>query len=100
MAGPSRTALKKLLTPFRVGLLVIASVGFLVAFLVFVRHGTLRAESITVYAMFRDASGWEAGRVQVARHRGGDIQDIALVGTRARVKLRLRRTSGCAPMQS
>jgi phospholipid/cholesterol/gamma-HCH transport system substrate-binding protein len=87
--------LKKLVTPFRVGLLVIASVGFLVAFLVFLRHGTLGGDSLTVYAMFRDASGLgKRSRVQVAGIPVGDIQDITLVGTRARVKLRLRKDIG------
>ena len=87
--------MNKLVTPFRVGLLVLASVGFLVAFLVFVRHGTLGSDSITVYAMFRDASGLgKRSRVQVAGIPVGDIQDISLVGTRARVKLRLRKDIG------
>ena len=65
------------------------------AFLVFVRHGALGGDSITVYAMFRDASGLgKRSRVQVAGIPVGDIQDISLVGTRARVKLRLRKDIG------
>ena len=49
--------MKTFVTPFRVGLLVLAAVGFLLAFLLFVRRGTMGADTITVYAMFRDASG-------------------------------------------
>ena len=59
--------MKTFVTPFRVGLLVVAAIGFLLAFLVFVRRGTMGAETITVYAMFRDASGLGTrSRVQVA----------------------------------
>jgi phospholipid/cholesterol/gamma-HCH transport system substrate-binding protein len=87
--------LKQFVTPFRVGLLVLAAVGFLLAFLVFVRRGTMGVETITVYAMFRDASGLGTrSRVQVAGIPVGEIRDIALVGTRARVTLRLRRDIG------
>ena len=53
----SHRTLKTFVTPFRVGLLVLAAVGFLLAFLLFVRRGTMGADTITVYAMFRDASG-------------------------------------------
>ena len=49
--------MKKLVTPFRVGLLVLASAGLLVAFLVFVRHGTLGGDSITVYAIDTSEGG-------------------------------------------
>lgn len=87
--------MKKIVTPFRVGLLVLAAVGFLLAFLAFLRRGTTGAETITVYAMFRDASGLgNRSRVQVAGIPVGEIREITLVGTRARVKLRLRRDIG------
>ncbi len=85
----------KLVTPFRVGLLVLASVAFLLTFLVFVRRGTLGADTITVYAFFHDASGLgKRSRVQVAGIPVGEIRDISLVGTRARVALRLRKDIG------
>lgn len=87
--------MKTFVTPFRVGLLVLAAVGFLLAFLVFVRRGTMGADTITVYAMFRDASGLgNRSRVQVAGIPVGDIREITLVGTRARVALRLRKDIG------
>lgn len=87
--------MKTFVTPFRVGLLVLAAVGFLLAFLLFVRRGTMGADSITVYAMFRDASGLgNRSRVQVAGIPVGEIREITLVGTRARVTLRLRKDIG------
>jgi phospholipid/cholesterol/gamma-HCH transport system substrate-binding protein len=87
--------LKTFVTPFRVGMLVLAAVGFLLAFMIFVRRGTLGVETITVYAMFRDASGLGTrSRVQVAGIPVGEIREITLVGTRARVTLRLRKDIG------
>ncbi len=87
--------MKTFATPFRVGLLVLAAVGFLIAALIFVRRGTMGADTITVYAMFRDASGLgNRSRVQVAGIAVGEIREIALVGTRARVTLRLRKDIG------
>ena len=84
--------MKKLVTPFRVGLLVIASAAFLFTFLLFVRKGGLdRDESIRVYAYFRDASGLgPRSRVQIAGIPVGEIESIVLEGTRARVWLRIR----------
>src|SRR5690242_18687504 len=53
------------------------------------------ADTITVYAMFRDASGLGTrSRVQVAGIPVGEIRDISLVGTRARLTLRLRKDIG------
>ena len=50
--------MKKLVTPFRVGLLVIIAGVFFSAFFVFTRKGGLSdKESINVWASFRDASG-------------------------------------------
>ena len=87
--------MKTFATPFRVGLLVLAAVGFLIAALIFVRRGTMGADTITVYAMFRDASGLgNRSRVQVAGIAVGEIREISLVGTRARVTLRLRKDIG------
>ena len=87
--------MKTFATPFRVGLLVLAAVGFLIAALIFVRRGTMGADTITVYAMFRDASGLgNRSRVQVAGIAVGEIREITLVGTRARVTLRLRKDIG------
>ena len=87
--------MKTFVTPFRVGLLVLAAVGFLLAFLLFVRRGAMGADTITVYAMFRDASGLgNRSRVQVAGIPVGEIREITLVGTRARVTLRVRKDIG------
>ncbi len=84
--------MKKLVTPFRVGLLVIAAGGFLVAFVLFARKGGLSdSESTRVWAYFRDASGLAVrGRVQIAGIPVGEIDEISLEGTRARIWLRIR----------
>jgi phospholipid/cholesterol/gamma-HCH transport system substrate-binding protein len=83
---------KKLVTPFRVGLLVIAASAFFFAFFVFTRKGGLsEKESINVWAYFRDASGLSAkSRVQIAGIPVGEITTITLEGTRAKVFLRIR----------
>jgi phospholipid/cholesterol/gamma-HCH transport system substrate-binding protein len=84
---------KKLVTPFRVGLLVIAAGAFLVTFVLFARKGGLSdRESIVVWAYFRDASGLAVrGRVQIAGIPVGEIDAITLEGTRAKVFLRIRK---------
>lgn len=84
--------MKKLVTPFRVGLLVIIAGVFFFAFFVFARKGGLSdKESINVWASFRDASGLSAkSRVQIAGIPVGEISGITLEGTRAKVWLRIR----------
>jgi phospholipid/cholesterol/gamma-HCH transport system substrate-binding protein len=84
---------KKLVTPFRVGLLVLVAGGFLFGFIMFTRKGGLdKDESIQVYAYFRDASGLGAkSRVQIAGIPVGEVEGVKLEGTRARVSLRIRR---------
>ncbi|QDE90596.1 mammalian cell entry protein [Myxococcus xanthus] len=84
--------MKKLVTPFRVGLLVIAAGAFFVTFVLFARKGGLSdSESTRVWAYFRDASGLAVrGRVQIAGIPVGEIDDISLEGTRAKVWLKIR----------
>jgi phospholipid/cholesterol/gamma-HCH transport system substrate-binding protein len=88
--------LKKIATPFRVGLLVLASAGFLFIFLTFVTKGGLSdQEAISVFAYFRDASGLgKKSRIQIAGIPVGEVKEIVLEGTRARVNLRIRRDVG------
>jgi len=83
---------KKLVTPFRVGLLVITAGAFFFAFFMFARKGGLsEKESISVWAYFRDASGLSAkSRVQIAGIAVGEISSISLEGTRAKVWLKIR----------
>jgi phospholipid/cholesterol/gamma-HCH transport system substrate-binding protein len=59
---------KKLVTPFRVGLLVLAAGGVLFFFLTFVKKGGMsKEESVLLNASFRDASGLtRRSRVQIA----------------------------------
>jgi phospholipid/cholesterol/gamma-HCH transport system substrate-binding protein len=85
--------LKKVLTPFRVGLLVLVSGVLLAVALAFVRKGGLGAdESLDVHAYFRDASGLgPKSRVQIAGIPVGEISLIELEGTRAKVHLRIRQ---------
>ncbi|MBJ6765584.1 MCE family protein [Myxococcaceae bacterium JPH2] len=85
--------MKKLVTPFRVGLLVIAAGAFLVTFILFARKGGLSdRESTKVWAYFKDASGLSPkSRVQIAGIPVGEISDISLEGTRAKVWLKIRQ---------
>jgi len=85
--------LKKFLTPFRVGLLVLVAATFTGIFFTFARKGGLSSrESLDVYAYFRDASGLsKKSRVQIAGISVGEITSIALEGGRAKVSLRVRR---------
>ncbi|HSP80451.1 MAG TPA: MlaD family protein, partial [Myxococcaceae bacterium] len=85
--------MKKLVTPFRVGLLVLVAGAFLFGFILFTRKGGLSEdESLHVYAYFRDASGLgNKSRVQIAGIAVGEVSSIQLEGTRARVSLLIRR---------
>ncbi len=85
--------MKKLVTPFRVGLLVLASAAFLFIFLTFVRKGGMSEdESVDVYAYFNDASGLGTkSRVQIAGIAVGEVRQIELEGNRAKVWLRIRK---------
>lgn len=85
--------MKKLITPFRVGLLVIVAGAILFFFLTFVRKGGMREEdSVRLVASFRDASGLtRRSRVQIAGIPVGEIEDIVLEGMRAKATLRIRR---------
>ncbi len=88
--------MKNVLTPFRVGLLVIISGVILFVFLTFVKKGGMREdESILVYAYFKDASGLgKKSRVQIAGIPVGEIAAIELVNMRARVSLRIKKDVG------
>lgn len=84
--------MKKFVTPFRVGLLVLTSVACLFIFLTFVKKGGMDAdESVDVYAYFTDASGLgRRSRVQIAGIGVGEIREIVLEGNKAKVWLRIR----------
>ncbi len=85
--------MKKLVTPFRVGLLVVVSTGFLFLFLTFVRKGGMSdRESAVYYAYFRDASGLsQKSRIQIAGIAVGEVASVVLEGSRAKVYVRIRR---------
>ena len=86
----------KFITPFRVGLLVLASGAFLFAFLTFVRKGGMSDdESLKAYAYFSDASGLgKRSRVQVAGIPVGEIDRIELEGSRAKIFLKIQSGIG------
>ncbi|HZN91277.1 MAG TPA: MlaD family protein, partial [Myxococcales bacterium] len=88
--------MRKLLTPFRVGVLVIFAGGLLFVLLNFVKKGGMsEKEALTVYGVFKDASGLgRRSRVQIAGIPVGEISDIELVGNRAKVWLKIRRDIG------
>jgi phospholipid/cholesterol/gamma-HCH transport system substrate-binding protein len=85
--------LRKFLTPFRVGLLVLAAATFTTVFFTFAKKGGLsQREALDVFAYFRDASGLSRkSRVQIAGISVGEITDIALEAGRAKVSLKVRR---------
>jgi len=98
--------LKNVITPFRVGLLVIASGIFLFVFLSFVKKGGMsERETIGVYAYFNDASGLgKKSYVQIAGTTQGEIESIKLTPVtdprtgqtrqKAKVSLRIRKEIG------
>lgn len=88
--------MKKVVTPFRVGLLVIVAGAILFFFLSFIRKGGMREdESVRVFAYFRDASGLtRRSRVQIAGIAVGEIEEIKLEGIRARATMKIRRDVG------
>ena len=85
--------MRKLITPFRVGLLVIAAGSILFFFLTFVKKGGMKeSEGVTAFAYFRDASGLnQRSRVQIAGIGVGEIIEIRLEGIKARATIRIRR---------
>jgi phospholipid/cholesterol/gamma-HCH transport system substrate-binding protein len=83
---------KKFVTPFKVGLLVIIAGVAFIAFFTFTKKSKFRGESLTVWALFKDASGLgNKSRVQVAGITVGEIADISLEGTKAKVTMRVSR---------
>ncbi len=85
--------MRKFVTPFRVGLLVLAAAIFTTIFFTFAKKGGLsEREALKVFAYFRDASGLsKKSRVQIAGISVGEITEIKLEGGRAKVSLRVRR---------
>jgi phospholipid/cholesterol/gamma-HCH transport system substrate-binding protein len=84
---------KKFLTPFRVGLLVIGAGAILFFFLTFVKKGGMKEdESVLLHGYFRDASGLnQRSRVQIAGIGVGEIIAIELSGLKAKVTMRIRK---------
>jgi phospholipid/cholesterol/gamma-HCH transport system substrate-binding protein len=87
---------KTFLTPFRVGLLVLVSVACLAAFLLILKRGAFSGgETMTVVAYFHDASGLgKRSRVQTAGIPVGEITEVALIGDRARLTIKVRKDLG------
>lgn len=88
--------MKKFVTPFRVGLLVIGAAAILFFFLTFVKKGGLKEDdSVLLFAYFRDASGLnQRSRVQIAGIGVGEIVDIRLEGIKAKVSMRIKKELG------
>lgn len=85
--------MKQIVTPFRVGMLVLVAGAFLFVFLAFTTKGGLsEREAIQVHARFADASGLGVkSRIQVAGIPVGEVISIRLDGTRALLEMRVRR---------
>ena len=88
--------MKNIVTPFRVGLLVLTAAVFFILAVSFVRKGGLSGnQTIGVYADFKDASGLSAkSRVQIAGIMVGSIEDITLHGSRAHIHIRVNKSVG------
>ncbi len=87
--------IRKLITPFRVGLFVLAAVVAFVAFYSFVHKGGLsRKDSVEFYALFHDASGLEKKTpIEIAGIAVGEVTAISLYeGQYARLVVRIRNT--------
>jgi phospholipid/cholesterol/gamma-HCH transport system substrate-binding protein len=97
---------RKVITPFRVGLLVISAGVLLFVLLTFSKKGGLsKSEAITTFAYFKDASGLtKKSRVQIAGIPVGELSDTELVPVRdektgqmiakAKITLRIERRVG------
>jgi phospholipid/cholesterol/gamma-HCH transport system substrate-binding protein len=77
---------------FAVGLLVaVCGVAFLVAFTFFRKGGYSEKDTYRVHTYYEDATGltWKS-RVQIAGIQVGEVERIALEGSRARLDIRVR----------
>ena len=88
--------MKTYITPFRVGLFVLVSAACFAAFFIILKRGAFTGgETMTVVAYFRDASGLgKRSRVQTAGIPVGEITDIALIGDRAKLTIKVRKDLG------
>ena len=88
--------MKTFVTPFRVGIFVLASAAFLAGFLLLLKRGAFGGGgTMHVVAYFRDASGLgKRSRVQTAGIPVGEISDIVLEGDRAKLTLKVRTDLG------
>src|SRR4051794_31617823 len=83
----------KLVTPFRVGLLLLISMGIFVVFFTFVRKGGLsRRDSLECWGYFHDASGLgPKSRILIAGIPIGEIETITLEGNLAKVTMLIKK---------
>jgi len=83
---------KRIVTPFKVGLLVLLAGVTFILFFTFLKKSKVQGETLTVFALFKDASGLgPRSRVQTAGIPVGEIANITLQGTKARVTMRVSR---------
>lgn len=83
----------KLVSPLRVGILVIAAIVAFAGFFMFVRKGGLSpSDSLRVWATFTDASGLgPKSRIQIAGISVGEVEAIVLDGEKAKVTMLIKR---------
>jgi phospholipid/cholesterol/gamma-HCH transport system substrate-binding protein len=87
--------MKSVITPFRVGLFVLASVFAFIGFYSFVHKGGLsRSDSLEVFAIFHDAAGLEKKTmVEIAGIPVGEVTGISLYeGQYARLTILIKKT--------
>lgn len=85
--------MKSFLTPFKVGLLILAAMAALVFMLGKMSQSAFKdGQSYTVYAILDDATGLKVqSRVMMAGIPVGEVSSISLSGTQARIDIRLRQ---------
>jgi phospholipid/cholesterol/gamma-HCH transport system substrate-binding protein len=83
----------KLVTPFRVGLMLLVALGVFVVFFTFVRKGGLsRKDALETWAYFHDASGLgPKSRILIAGIPIGEIETITLEGNLAKVTMLIKK---------
>jgi len=83
--------MKTFFTPFKVGLLILAAIAALIFMLGKMSQSAVKkGRGYTVYAILDDATGLkEQSRVMMAGIPVGEVSEISLSGTRARIDLRI-----------
>lgn len=85
--------MKNLRATVLVGLLTLVSLGLIVVGVARSNRGVSGPDSYTLFAWFDDVTGIAGGtKITIAGYKVGQVDDVKLVGTRVRVKMKLRKS--------